>query len=104
MRVGVQTILLTGSGETGRIDFPAAPRNQLAPCRAPDSPDFPPFALPRFMKAYSFPVFRAIVLVIAVGLATSAAFGVTTAPVKHRKKRTSTAASPRAVNATVKPV
>jgi len=86
-----RTIRLTGSVESGKMGFPVAPRSLSA-------------ALMRFMKGYSFLIFRATVLVMAAALVTSAAFAVTAAPAKHHKKKSSAIAAPRAVTATAKPL
>lgn len=120
MRAGVQTIRLTHGIERDRIDFPAAPRTEFARVSVPGALNVLSSALLSLMKACSSLVFRAMVframmLVLAAGLATSAAFAVTatetTSTTKHhkRKRRTTVAsahaiAAPRAVTATVKPV
>lgn len=62
------------------MDFPAAPRKSLGKSLAPYSSGLYSFALSRSM------VLRSMALVLAAGLITSAAFAVTTAPVKHHKK------------------
>jgi beta-lactamase class D len=78
-----QTIRLTGSGESAKIGFPAAPRN------------LPSSAPLRLMKI--------VVFILAAGLLSSAAFAVTTTPAKHHKKKKAVAtaiAAPAAITAT----
>lgn len=67
------------------MGFSAAPRNS---------------ALLRLVKSYPFLFFRAIVLIVVVGLVTGAAFAVTT-PVQHhkKKKKSSALVAPAAVTA-----
>jgi len=71
MHVRNHTEQLTCGAESAKIMFPAAPRIS-APLAA--------------MKSYRWGLFRATVLILAAGLATGAAFAVTT-PVKHHKKK-----------------
>lgn len=70
---------LTGTAESGKIGFPAAPRNS---------------AQPRLMKIVPAHLSRATLLLVVAGLATGAAFAVTnttTTPVRHHKKKKKTA-------------
>ena len=84
MRAAAKTIRLTNGVESAKMDLPAAPRNS---------------ALLRSMG------FRAMALLLAAGLVTSAAFAVTTVPPKHHKKKKSSAiVAPAAVTATAKPL
>jgi len=87
MRAAAKTIRLTNGVESAKMDLPAAPRNS---------------ALIRSMG------FRAMALLLAAGLVTSAAFAVTTVPPKHHKKKKSSVISaivaPAAVTTTVKPL
>jgi penicillin-binding protein 2 len=83
MWVRIQTNRLTQCPEGGKIGIPAAPRNVSSSASA----------------LLGFMVFRAIILVLAAGLAATAAFAVTKAPVRHSKKKSSTIAAPRAVTA-----
>ena len=99
MRLGTQTNRLTQGVESAKMDFPAAPRNLLSNPFAPGASGFLSSAL--VLRSM---VFRAIVLVLAAGLVTGAAFAVTT-PIKHHKKKKSSAiTAPAAVTASVKPV
>lgn len=109
MWVQTQTSRLTRTVESGKMVFPAAPRNRLVfPC-APGTPGFLSSVL-HLMKGCSLLLSRATVLVLAAGLVTTAAFGVTTADTtsttKHHKNKKRTHASsthavaaPRAVTA-----
>ena len=83
MEVGNRTNRLTRRHESARMGFSAAPRNS---------------ALLRLVKSYPFLFFRAIVLIVVVGLVTGAAFAVTT-PVQHhkKKKKSSALVAPAAV-------
>jgi penicillin-binding protein 2 len=113
MRVGSQKIRLTTSLESGRMEFPAAPRKCFTPqCASGFSVSS---ALLRFMKAYRSQVFRALVsratvVVLAAGLVTTAALAVTAVPAKHHKKKKGSVpaarvvAAPAAVVAPVKPL
>ena len=91
-----RTKRLTPTSESGKMGFPAAPRN---------SAQF------RLMNTVRASLTRATILVVAVGLATGAALAVTssTTPVKrHRKKKTTVVAhaalaAPPAVTAHVTP-
>src|SRR5579863_2720229 len=103
MQVGIHTNRLTRSVERAKMKFPAAPRNRFASRCAPGSLVFLFSALLRLMKAYRFPLIRAIVPVVAVCLATSAAFAITKPPVKHHKKVSRTA-SAHSVTPAVKPL
>ena len=86
-----RTIRLTAGVESAKIGVPVAPRSLSA-------------ALMRFMKGYSFLIFRAAVLVMAAALVASAAFAVTTVPAKRHKKKSSAIAAPRAVTTPAKPL
>ncbi len=82
---------LTRSDKSGKICFPAAPRIS---------------ALSRLMRSNTFGFARVIAFVLSSVLVTGAAFAVTPAPVKHKKKKTAraaitTVAAPRAVTAGV---
>jgi penicillin-binding protein 2 len=92
MQLWIQTNRLTDSGESARMELPAAPRNLPGTSRAPRSSGLLSSALLNSM------VFRAMALVLAAGLVASAAFAVTTVPAKHHKKKNSSAiAAPAAV-------
>jgi penicillin-binding protein 2 len=91
MEVPRRNKLLTRSVKTGRIWFPAAPRNS---------------AQSHLMNCRPFGLIRVTALVLCLGLVTGAAFAVTPASTHKKKKKTTKAVAtsvvtaPRAVTAT----
>src|SRR5271156_3695946 len=91
---------LTAGFQSGRIIIPAAPRNLFSASLSS--------APTGFMKEHLWAV-RSVILCVAIALAASAAFAVTTSTtVKHRKKKaavkTSVTAQARANTMIVRPL
>lgn len=85
MYLGRQTNRLTSRGESARMSVPVAPRNS---------------ASSGFMNLHPSRLIRAALLLLAVSLATGAAFAVTTPPKHHKKKKSSGIMAPAAVTVT----
>jgi penicillin-binding protein 2 len=98
---GTKRNRLTAGFQSGKMIFPAAPRNLFSGSLSS--------APTGFMKEHLWAVIRSVILCVAIALAASAAFAVTTSTTtKHRKKKAavkaSVAATPRANTMIVRPL
>jgi len=90
--------------EQDTMNFPAAPREWSKLLFAPRSTVFLSSASPRPMNRRSFPLFRALFVVVGVGLMTNAAFGITKTPTKRTRKKTVVHAAAVSVRTSVRPI